>query len=174
MNDLIPQNQDNIINLENTTKGNQYLTFNLNDETYAVEILKVQEIRGWSEPTQIPNAPNFIRGVMNLRGAIVPILDLHYRFNMNETEFTKNTVIIVVNVQDRTIGMVVDNVADVIDLNIESVKKSPDFGTSIDSSFIHGLSEVNNEMVIILNIDAMLQSCELVEIDSIANQEVSA
>lgn len=159
----------------NISDGSQYLTFQIENETYGVEILKVQEIRGWSEPTQIPNAPKFIRGVMNLRGAIVPILDLRRRFNMAETEFTQYTVVIVVNVQGRTIGMVVDAVSDVVELDDEQVKSAPDFGTSIDATFIHGLAEAEGRMVILLNIDAMLQSCELVRLDKMAaeHQEVA-
>ena len=151
-------------------EGTQYLTFCLRDEIYGVEILKVQEIRGWTKPTQIPNAPEFIRGVMNLRGAIVPILDLRQRFSMDETEVTKQTVVIVVNVQGRTIGMVVDSVSDVVDLQDNDIKDSPDFGTSIDASFIHGLAKAEENMVILLDIDRMLQSCELVGIDKISGE----
>ncbi|MDE0724755.1 MAG: chemotaxis protein CheW, partial [Alphaproteobacteria bacterium] len=104
----------------------QFLTFELNNELYGVDILKVQEIRGWTEVTNIPNAPEFIRGVVNLRGAIVPILDMRRRFKMDELVFTHQTVVIVVNVSDRTIGMVVDGVSDVVNIPIEELRPAPD------------------------------------------------
>lgn len=144
----------------------QFLTFELNNEVYGVDILKVQEIRGWSDVTSIPNAPRFIRGVVNLRGAIVPILDMRRRFNMDELVFTHQTVVIVVNVSDRTIGMVVDAVSDVVNIPLEELRPAPDFGTGIDASFLQGLAPINEEtMAIILNIDEMLQGCELVQLD---------
>lgn len=145
----------------------QYLTFTLDSETYGVDILKVQEIRGWTQETPIPNSPEFIRGVVNLRGSIVPVFDMRNRFNMSATEFTQYTVVIVVNVQGRTVGIVVDAVSDVVDYNEEDINPAPDFGSSIDSSFINGLATVDDKMVIILNIDRMLQSCELVELDKL-------
>lgn len=169
MNNLMPIDQQN--DVANLASGiEQFLTFMLGEELYGVDILKVQEIRGWSEPTQIPNAPEFIRGVMNLRGAIVPILDLRRRFGMDETEFTKYTVVIVVNVQDRTIGMIVDAVSDVVDLNTTDIRPSPDFGASIDASFIRGLSPQEEQMVIVLNVDAMLQACDLVALDQLQDE----
>ena len=153
---------------------NQYLTFILGKETYGLDILKVQEIRGWTQVTQIPNAPNYIRGVINLRGEIVPILDLRRRFEMDELEFTATTVVIVVNVQDRTIGMVVDGVSDVINMPEGELKASPDFGTAIDASFVQGLAALEQKMVIILAIDKMLQSCELVKIDSLVDSATAS
>lgn len=144
---------------------NKYLTFILAQESYGLDILKVQEIRGWTNVTQIPNAPAYIRGVINLRGEIVPILDLRRRFSMDELEFTTTTVVIVVNVQGRTIGMVVDGVSDVIDIPKEELRASPDFGTAIDSSFVQGLATMEERMVIVLNIDEMLKGCDLLKIE---------
>lgn len=152
------------------TDGNQFLTFILAAETYGLDILKVQEIRGWTQVTQIPNAPEYIRGVINLRGEIVPILDLRRRFSMEEIEFTQTTVVIVVNVQGRTIGMVVDGVSDVIDLPKEELRAAPDFGTAIDSSFVQGLATMEEKMVIVLNIDEMLKGCDLLKIDQITEE----
>lgn len=169
--DLVPasQAQQNLAGQQNLgADEEQYLTFLLADETYGIDILKVQEIRGWSDPTPIPNAPNFIRGVTNLRGEIVPILDVRRRFNMDETEFTKYTVVIVVNVQDRTIGMVVDGVSDVVNLPMEDKRPAPDFGTSIDANFISSLATQDDKMIILLNIDAMLQGSELLAVDALA------
>lgn len=171
MNQQVQETSSNEEMLADTViNGNQFLTFTLQEETYGVDILKVQEIRGWSEPTPIPNAPEFIRGVMNLRGEIVPILDMRRRFQMDETSFTKYTVIVVVNVRERTIGMTVDAVSDVMDITVEDMKDAPDFGTSIDASFIRGLAASEEKMVILLDIDAMLQSCELVDLDKIVEK----
>lgn len=144
---------------------NQYLTFMLADEQYGVDILKVQEIRGWSGVTQIPNCPSYIRGVVNLRGAIVPILDMRRRFGMDEIEFTQYTVVIVVNVQNRTVGLVVDAVSDVVNLNEESLKSPPDFGTAIDSSYLRALAQIGTDMLILLNVDDMLRSSDLLDVD---------
>lgn len=155
------------------TNTKQYLTFKVADEVYGVDILKVQEIRGWSQSTNIPNAPDFIRGVMNLRGAVVPILDIRRRFEMLEVEFTPQTVIIVVNVQDRTIGMIVDNVSDVVDISLSEVKDSPDFGASIDSSFIEGLSPQCDDMVILIDVDEMMKGSDLVKIDEIIGEHTA-
>lgn len=155
---------------DDLTEGEQFLTFELGEELYGVEILKVQEIRGWSEPTIIPNAPHFIRGVINLRGAIVPILDLRRRFEMEETEFTPQTVVIVVNVQDRTIGMVVDAVSDVVDFDQVEIRNAPDFGVTIDASFIRGLSPHEERMVILLHIDKLLAKSELLNLDNLATE----
>tara|TARA_R110000868_G_scaffold189695_1_gene432929 strand:+ start:117690 stop:118250 length:561 start_codon:yes stop_codon:yes gene_type:complete len=145
----------------------QYLTFMLAEELYGIDILKVQEIRGWSHATQIPNAPKFIRGVLNLRGSVVPILDVRRRFTMPEVEFTAQTVVIVVNVANRTIGMIVDSVSDVVDLPIDELRPAPDFGSSIDSSFIQGLSPNGDDMVILINVEDMLKGCDLVKVDEL-------
>lgn len=149
----------------------QFLTFILAEETYGVDILKVQEIRGWQDVTTIPNAPAHVRGVMNLRGAIVPILDLRRRFNMPEVELTQNTVVVVVNVMGRTIGMVVDAVSDVVDLPAEELRAAPDFGSNIDASFVKGLAPVDELMVIVLNVDDMLRSSDLISLDKITQTE---
>lgn len=151
----------------------QFLTFVLDNENYGIDILKVQEIRGWTQVTQIPNAPTYVRGVMNLRGAIVPILDLRRRFNMEETVFTAQTVVVVVHVQGRTIGMIVDQVSDVMNIAMKDMRDAPDFGTAIDSSFIKGLVPVDEKMIIILNVDEMLESCELLEIDKVKHSASS-
>lgn len=154
-------------------KAKQYLTFDVANELYGVEILKVQEIRGWSAVTQMPNAPDFIRGVMNLRGSVVPIMDIRRRFNMPEIDFTPQTVVIVVNVQNRTIGMIVDKVSDVVDIEQSDVREAPDFGSAIDSSFLEGLSPHGEDMVILLNVDEMMKGSDLIKVDDIIqNQEV--
>lgn len=172
-----PPNLDSMIeeveelgtNTGTISNENQFLTFVLAEESYGVDILKVQEIRGWSQVTQIPNAPEYIRGVMNLRGEIVPILDLRRRFNMNELEFTQHTVVIVVNVHERTVGMVVDSVSDVAEIASSEMRPAPDFGTAIDANFVSNLAPKDDRMIIILNVDELLQGCDLMALDEMAS-----
>lgn len=153
--------------MQGTETENQYLTFQLGDEIYGIEILKVQEIKGWEGATPLPNSPDYIRGIMNLRGAIVPILDLRRRFSMPEVAFTAYTVVVVVHVCGRTIGMIVDSVSDVVNFQSEDVRNAPDFGASIDTAFIQGLIPLDEEMIILLNIDEMLKNSELLRIDEL-------
>lgn len=142
------------------TARDEYLTFMLADEEYGVDILRVQGIQGWSPVTPIPRAPEFVLGVTNLRGAVVPIIDLRKRFGIAEQEFGPTTVVIVVNVEDdsqrRVMGMVVDGVSEVYALDSEAVQPPPDFGCSVDTSFIRGLSTVDERMLILLDIDRLL------------------
>jgi purine-binding chemotaxis protein CheW len=144
---------------------NQYLTFILAGEEYGVDILRVQEIKGWENATKIPNAPHYIKGVMNLRGAIVPIIDLRQRFNLDKLEYGPTTVVIVLRVHDeenvRTMGIVVDAVSDVYDIASENLRPAPDFGNDVSVDFVKGLATVEEKMVIILDIDQLLTSGEL-------------
>ena len=147
----------------------QYLTFLLAGEEYGVDILRVQEIKGWDTVTQIPNTPEYIRGVINLRGTIVPIIDMRARFSLEELDYGPTTVVIVlkVNNQDksRIMGIVVDGVSDVYNMPDEEIKPSPDFGSAVDTDFVKGLATVNEKMVIVLDIDHMCNSGELSDID---------
>ena len=144
---------------------NQYLTFILAGEEYGVDILRVQEIKGWDNVTKIPNSPHYIKGVMNLRGTIVPIIDLRIRFNLETLAYNNTTVVIVLRIhsddKDRIMGIVVDAVSDVYDITKEQMKPAPDFGDVISVEFIEGLATVENKMVIVLNIDHLLSSNEL-------------
>lgn len=139
---------------------NQFLTFMLNGEEYGVEILRVQGIQGWDTVTPIPSAPEYVLGVMNLRGAIVPIIDLRKRFQMESIPFGPTTVIIVVKVDNgdksRTIGMVVDAVSEVYRLDENLVQPLPEFGGAISTDFIKGLSTVDEKMLILLDIDRLI------------------
>ena len=150
--------------------GEQYLTFILAGEEYGVDILRVQEIKGWDSVTHIPNTPEYIRGVINLRGTIVPIIDMRIRFNLDQLDYGPTTVVIVLKVLseegDRIMGVVVDGVSDVYNMLDEDIKASPDFGSAVDTAFVKGLATVNEKMVIILDIDHMLNSNELTEMDS--------
>jgi len=147
----------------------QFLTFKLAGEEYGINITRVQEIKGWIPVTRIPNTPDYVSGVLNLRGNIVPILDMRSRFNLDKVEYTHTTVIIVLSVEDaartRDIGIIVDAVSDVLNVNNEDIKEPPEFGENIHVEFISGLTVAGNTMVMILDIDKMLLSHELQMID---------
>src|SRR5262245_17868198 len=140
--------------------SNQVLTFTLGAETYGVDILRVQEIRGWSPVTRVPQSPPHVLGVLNLRGSIVPIVDLRMRFRLEQAEYTAITVIIVLSVETahgrRDLGVVVDGVSDVIDINVADIKLPPDLGTQTSTEFIHGLLTVGEHMVMLLDIDRLV------------------
>ena len=141
--------------------SHQVLTFVLGNETYGVDILRVQEIRGWSAVTKIPHAPPHVLGVLNLRGSIVPIVDLRMRFALDRAEYTAVTVIIVVAVMSaagrRDFGVVVDGVSDVVDVNTEEVKAAPDLGSKGGGTdYIRGLVPVSDRMVVLLDIDRLI------------------
>jgi purine-binding chemotaxis protein CheW len=146
-----------------TTPGSQQvLTFVLGSETYGVDILRVQEIRGWSAVTKIPHAPSHVLGVLNLRGSIVPIVDMRMQFNLERAEYTAVTVIIVLSVQSRTgrrdFGVVVDGVSDVVTVNEAQVKPAPDLGSRAATEHIRGLMPVADRMVVLLDIDRLIGS----------------
>ncbi len=150
----------------------EFLTFMLAGEEYGVDILRVQEIKGWDSVTNIPNTPDYIRGVINLRGTIVPIIDMRLRFKLEPLEYGPTTVVIVLKVEKnsefvRTMGVVVDAVSDVHDVPANQVKASPDFGTTVDTDFVKGLATVGEKMVIVLDIDYMLNSQELASLDEV-------
>ncbi|MEE9493873.1 MAG: chemotaxis protein CheW [Gammaproteobacteria bacterium] len=148
--------------------GSQYLTFLLADEEYGVDILRVVEIKGWQEATHIPNTPDYIKGVINIRGSIVPIIDLRKRFGMPEIEYSQTTVVIVLYVESknktRTVGIVVDGVSDVCNVSEGDLKAAPEFGSAVSVDYVKGLSTVNDEMVILLDIDHLLNSKELADL----------
>ncbi|HYM36582.1 MAG TPA: chemotaxis protein CheW [Steroidobacteraceae bacterium] len=145
---------------ESAQASSQILTFTLGAETYGVDILRVQEIRGWSPVTRIPQSPPHVLGVLNLRGSIVPIIDLRMRFHLESAEYTPLTVIIVLSVESATgrrdIGMVVDGVSDVIDIDSSRVKPAPDLGMQANTDFIRGLATVAEHMVMLLDVDRLV------------------
>lgn len=153
--------------------SNQYLTFMLAGEEYGVDILRVQEIKGWNKATPIPNTPDYIQGVMNLRGTIVPIVDLRNRFGLERVDYGITTVVIVLKVMasdgNRTMGIVVDAVSDVYNVSADEIKQTPDFGRSVSVDFIKGLAAVSEKMVIILDIDHLLNSSAIKNIDAMVN-----
>ncbi|MDP2142446.1 MAG: chemotaxis protein CheW [Gammaproteobacteria bacterium] len=143
-------------------EGDQFLTFILAGEEYGVDILRVQEIRGWTRTTAIPNAPHYLRGVINLRGTIVPIIDLRERFSMQPLEYGPTTVVIVVRAQgerrDRIMGIVVDAVSEVYSLKTSDLQPPPDLGSVVDEQFLQGLATVEGKMIILLDIDRLLNT----------------
>lgn len=144
-----------------STDGNQYLTFTLGDEHYGVEILRVQEIKGYTAVTRIPNTPGYIKGVLNLRGTIVPIIDLRTKFSMEQVEYSKVTVIIVLEVKGRTMGIIVDAVSDVLNIPSKDVQPPPDFGHAVDVSFLSGIGKSGDKLVALLDIDKVLSVGEI-------------
>ena len=155
---------------DNLDDAHQCLTFMLAGEEYGVDILRVQEIKGWDAVTTIPNTPDYIRGVMNLRGTIVPIIDLRIRFSLENLKYGPTTVVIVLRVdgenKSRIMGIVVDGVSDVYNLKQTDIKPAPNFGSAVDTEFVKGVTTVSEKLVVILDIDCMLNSTELDDLDS--------
>jgi purine-binding chemotaxis protein CheW len=139
----------------------EFLTFTLGSEEYGADILKVQEIRGYEPPTQIANAPAFIKGVVNLRGTIVPIVDMRIKFNLGEASYDQFTVVIILNVSGRVVGIVVDSVSDVIQLGSEQVRSAPEFSATFDTRYITGLGTVDNRMLILVDIEKLMSSSDM-------------
>ncbi len=140
----------------------QFLSFALGDEEYGVDILRVQEIRSWEPVSRIPNVPFYEKGVVNLRGAIVPIVDLRDRFGLQHSGYTPLTVVVVLQTQTaagqtRVMGVVVDSVSDVVDIDKNTIQSSPNFGTKVSTEFINGLASVNERMVMLLDVDKLLK-----------------
>jgi len=146
---------------EPATDGSQFLTFNLGEELYGVDILRVQEIKGYTAVTKIPNTPSYIKGVLNLRGTIVPIVELRTKFGMPTIEYTMFTVIIVVVVKEKVMGLVVDAVSDVLDIDKKDVQAPPNFGARINVSFMNGIGKSGDKLVTLLDIDRMLSGEDL-------------
>jgi purine-binding chemotaxis protein CheW len=146
--------------------GGEFLTFRLGAEEYGIDILKVQEIRSYEQPTRIANAPAFIKGVVNLRGVIVPIVDLRVKLACETVEYNSFTVVIVLNVRGRVVGAVVDSVSDVLELGAGTIKPAPEMHTAVDTSFITGIGSVNDRMLILMDIEALMSSAEMGLIDA--------
>ena len=139
----------------------EYLTFRLDQEEYGIDILKVQEIRGYEPPTRIANAPAFIKGVVNLRGTIVPIVDMRLKFGCSKAEYNTFTVVIVLHLRQRVVGIVVDSVSDVLELAQENVKTAPDVVSVIDRDSILGLGSLGDRMLILLDIERLMDAADM-------------
>lgn len=143
----------------------EYLTFTLGPEEYAIDILKVQEIRGYENPTTIANAPSFLKGVINLRGTIVPIVDMRIKFNVGKADYTPFTVVIILNIAGRVVGMVVDSVSDVTMLRADQIRPAPEFAATVDTKYINGLGTLGERMLIVVDIERLMISSEMALVD---------
>jgi purine-binding chemotaxis protein CheW len=165
------------IERSSSTRGNEieeeFLSFVLGDENYALDIMSVKEIRGYEAVTKIANAPAFVKGVLNLRGDIVPIVDLRIKFDIGQATYDEFTIVIMLSVSDRIVGVVVDAVSDVVKLSAQAILPPPEFGVSFNSRFLRGLATVENKMIILVNIAALIGSDELglMDLNATAGQE---
>ena len=148
----------------------EYLTYTLGPEEYAIDILKVQEIRGYEAPTTIANAPAFLKGVINLRGTIVPIVDLRIKFGVGNAEYTPFTVVIILNIAGRVVGIVVDSVSDVTMLRQDQIRLAPEFAATVDTKYINGLGTLSERMLIVVDIEKLMISSEM----ALADEAVAA
>jgi purine-binding chemotaxis protein CheW len=143
----------------------EYLTFTLGKEEYGIDILKVQEIRGYNAVTAIANAPAFVKGVINLRGAIVPIVDLRIKFDLGQMEYNQFTVVIILNIMSRVVGVVVDSVSDVLRLGVEQIRPAPEFGAAMDTKYIMGIGTVDERMLILIDIERLMSGRDMALFD---------
>jgi len=154
-------NQDKAEEKSMSGASRELLTFTLGREEYGIDILKVQEIRGYDAVTTIANAPEFIKGVVNLRGIIVPIVDMRIKFKLGSVTYDETTVVIILNVANRVVGMVVDGVSDVLTLKPEQIKPAPEFGAALDTRYLQGLGTVDERMLILVDIEKLITSREM-------------
>jgi purine-binding chemotaxis protein CheW len=150
------------------TGGRELLTFTLGNEEYGIDILKVQEIRGYDAVTTIANSPEFIKGVINLRGIIVPIIDMRIKFHLGNVTYNELTVVIILNIASRVVGIVVDGVSDVITLSAEQLKPAPEFSSSLDTQYITGLGTVDDRMIIVMDIERLMTSRDMDLVEAVA------
>jgi len=153
---------------EKNLATHEFLAFTLGNEEYGIHILKVQELRGYENPTRIANAPDFIKGVVNLRGIIVPIVDMRIKFKLGTPTYDQFTVVIILNIAGRVVGMVVDSVSDVITLSPDQVKPAPEMGTALNTDYLIGLGTVDQRMLILVDIDKLMSSAEMGLIEKIS------
>jgi len=159
----------NVTKLAGEPSGQEFLVFTLGDEEYGIDILKVQEIRGYDQVTRSANTPDFIKGVTNLRGVIVPIVDLRVKFSQGDVEYDDNTVVIVLNLGQRVVGIVVDGVSDVLSLTAEQIRPAPEFAVTLSTEYLTGLGALGDRMLILVNIEKLLNSDEMALLDVAAS-----
>ena len=144
-----------------TDRSGEFLTFTLGAEEYGVDILKVQEIRGYGTVARIPDAPDFVKGVINLRGTIVPVVDMRIKFKLAKADYDTFTVMIILNVAGRVVGMVVDSVSDVVALTPEQIRPAPELGSSVGAQFLTGIGALDQRMLILIDIERLMTSAEM-------------
>ncbi|MGL5387474.1 MULTISPECIES: chemotaxis protein CheW [unclassified Serratia (in: enterobacteria)] len=154
--------------LAGETVGQEFLIFTLGNEEYGIDILKVQEIRGYDQVTRIANTPAFIKGVTNLRGVIVPIIDLRVKFAQQDVSYDENTVVIVLNFGQRVVGIVVDGVSDVLSLTTDQIRPAPEFAVTLATEYLTGLGSLGERMLILVDIEKLLSSEEMSLVDNVA------
>jgi purine-binding chemotaxis protein CheW len=154
--------------ITSSVAGSEFLTFTLGSEEYGIDILKVQEIRGYDAVTSIANTPDFIKGVINLRGTIVPIVDLRIKFRLGKVEYDQLTVVIILNLGQRVLGIVVDGVSDVLALTLEHIRPAPELSSTLDTRYITGLGTVGERMLILVDIEKLMSSNEMALMDEVA------
>ena len=159
----------NVTKLAGEPSGQEFLVFTLGDEEYGIDILKVQEIRGYDQVTRIANTPDFIKGVTNLRGVIVPIVDLRVKFSQGDVEYDDNTVVIVLNLGQRVVGIVVEGVSDVLSLTAEQIRPAPEFAVTLSTEYLTGLGALGDRMLMLVNIEKLLNSDEMALLDVAAS-----
>jgi purine-binding chemotaxis protein CheW len=142
-------------------ESQQYLTFLLEDQEYGLEIFKIREIRGYSPITPIPNVPAHVRGVMNLRGTVLPVIDLRMKFHLPSVEYNKFTVIVIATVADKTVGLLVDAVSDVLTVEQDALRDAPDFGAAVDTRFINGVFQSKERLTVALNLEKLLTESDI-------------
>lgn len=152
----------------------QILTFLLNGQDYGLELIKVQEIRGFTPITPIPNMPVHIKGVMNLRGAVLPVVDMRVKFGLQPVEYTKFTVIIIAHSCGKSVGLIVDAVSDVLSATADKIQPPPDFGNSMDSRFVQGLLKSGDQLAVLLDLDRLLTESEVVAANDNAEMQPAA
>lgn len=155
-------------NAQALTGDQEFLTFTLGEEEYAIDILKVQEIRGYDGVTRIANTPDYIKGVINMRGVIVPVIDMRLKLQVGEAVYNEFTVMIILNLGERVVGMVVDGVSDVIALSDEEIRPAPEFGTAMDTEYIQGLASIEERMAIVVDIEKLMTSSEMGLVNHVA------
>ncbi len=155
---------------EITDLDGKFLTFVLGDEIYGIEILKAREIIGLMDITTVPQTPDYMKGVINLRGKVIPVIDLRMKFLMQEEEHTQETCVIVVEVNGTSIGVIVDSVSEVADITGAEIEDAPNFGQGIDTSFIMGLGKVKDKIIILLDIESVLSTEELIMAEELARE----
>jgi purine-binding chemotaxis protein CheW len=161
----VTNDESQTIKTDGTLAVHEFLAFTLGREEYGIDILKVQEIRGYEAVTRIANAPNFLKGVINLRGIIVPIVDMRIKFNLGVPTYDQLTVVIILNINGRVVGMVVDSVSDVMTLLPEQVRPAPEMGTTFSSDYLIGLGTLEERMLILVDINKLMSSPEMGLID---------
>jgi purine-binding chemotaxis protein CheW len=154
--------------VDSTDPGKEFLAFTLGSEEYGIDILKVQEIRGYETVTRIANAPEFIKGVINLRGIIIPVVDLRIKFKLGTPTYDQFTVVIILNIKGRVMGIVVDSVSDVMTLTADQMRPAPDMGTAFESQYIIGLGTIDERMLILMDIDKLMLSPDMGLLEKIA------